>query len=411
MVEFAANLRQLVVAMARQAGELRLSQTASSLTVLSLMAIVPIAAVGLLLLTALPAFQSVQANLLRFIENNLFLPSISATVVGVVNQFVASAERLSLIGTIFFFATALSAMLTIDATLNGIWRTANPRPLWQRLVLYWSMLTLGPVLIGAVITLQLRLRTELGSAIGVREVMAVLTSVGPALIGILALALLYRLAPNVRVRGWHALAGASLAMGLLVALNIGLGAWIRLFPTHTLVYGAFAALPILLTWLFAAWMSVLVGALLAANLRFWGVRLGEPHRSTPASEFDRQVTILRDMLNARPRQAESARFRAAFDGNARAADRVARVLSDKGYIVRVWPVTASQGVAGVWDEVWLAAPGLENMTLRPLFDRIWAASDSSTPTTTAILSASESLGGVLTRPIGEVLAAAGVDPS
>jgi len=405
MHAFAANLRQLVVAMARQAGELRLSQTASSLTVLSLMAIVPIAAVGLLLLTALPAFQSVHSNLQRFIENNLFLPSISATVIGVVNQFVASAERLSLIGTIFFFATALSAMLTIDATLNGIWRTARPRPLWQRLALYWSMLTLGPVLVGAVITLQLRLRTELGSAIGVREVMAVVTSVGPAVIGILALALLYRLAPNDRVRGWHALAGASLATGLLAALNIGLGTWIRLFPTHTLVYGAFATLPIFLTWLFAAWMSVLVGALLAANLRFWGLSLGQPHRVTPASEFDRQVNILRDILNARPQQAESARFRAAFDGNAQAADRVAAILSAQGYIVRVWPVTAGNGVAGVWDEVWLAAPGLEAMTLRPLFDRIWAASDAVSASDSAL----DPLHGRLTHPIGEVLALAGGD--
>jgi hypothetical protein len=115
--------------------------------------------------------------------------------------------------------------------------------------------------------------------------------------------------------------------------------------------------------------------------------------------------VLRAICNARPQQADSARFRAAFDGNAQAADRVASILSAQGYIVRVWPVTAGNGVAGVWDEVWLAAPGLEAMTLRPLFERIWAASDAGAQTRLA----NDPLSGWLTRPIGEALAVGGGD--
>lgn len=373
MGDFAVNLRHLLAAMVRQARDLRLQQTASSLTVLSLMALVPIAALGLLVLTALPAFESMRQGLQTFIERNVFLPAISATVMRSINQFVASAKDLSAIGTLGFLATALGAMLTIDHTLNGIWRTARARPLWQRLTLYWAMLTVGPVLLAAALTLQARARTGLVGAAGLLDSLA---PVLPGLVVIAAFTLLYRLAPNERVRFGHALAGAVLAAVLLEGLRAGLGVYIRLFPTYTLVYGALAVLPTLLVWLFAAWMSVLLGALLAANLRFWGLPTGDPHRQTPQAEFNRMVAIVGEIARAAPAQVPSARFQAAFDRDARAADRAADRLARLGYIVRVWPLTASGSQAGVWDEWWLPAPGLESMTLMPLFDRVWGAGQS-----------------------------------
>ena len=368
MHAFAVNLRRLLGAMVRQGRELRLQQTASSLTLLTLLAVVPMVALGLLVLTALPAFESMRGDLQRYLETHLFLPSFSDAVVRSINRFVGAADRLSTIGTAAFLATGLGAMLTIDRTLNGIWQTLRPRPLWQRLVLYWALLTLGPILLAAAITLQLKVQSHLQS---VAPLTQALSAVLPTALSILVLTLLYRLAPNERVRWLHAVAGAALAVVLLNGLMRLLGFYVTRFPTYTLVYGAFAALPLFLLWLFAVWMSVLTGALFAANLRFWGMRGVGLMRGGPAAQFDRTLTVLRALLEAGNMPQHSAQLRAAFSADAQAADRMAAQLADQGYLVRVWPASGAAGALGVWDEYWLAGPGLRTMTLRPVFERLW----------------------------------------
>jgi len=369
MHEFFANLRMLLRAMRRQAFELKLQQTASSLTLLTLGAIVPIAAVGLMLITALPAFESMRIDIERFLATNLFLPSFSATIIRYLNQFLAAADKLSAIGTVAFCATAITSMLTIDRTLNQIWRTPRPRPLAQRMTLYWTLLTVGPVLLGGALALQTMLVTRVRAVTGMVDVLGGWL---PAVLGIGALSMLYWLAPNDRVRWRHALVGALVCVGLLAFLNLLLGHYFTRFPSHTIVYGAFAALPLFLLWLFAVWMSILIGALVAANVRFWGVSLGHPHGATPSAEFERMVRILSAIVQESPRPVPSERFRAEFDADAKAADQVAALLASQGYLMRVWPVGADGGSASVWDEYWLPAAGLPDKTLRPLFDRVWS---------------------------------------
>ncbi len=400
MGDFAANLRQLLSSMARQARALRVPQTASSLTLLTLMAVVPMATVALLVLTASPAFATMRERVQRFVAENLFLPSFSATVTGYIEAFVAAAAGLSVVGTVLFLATAMTAMLTIDRTLNGIWRTPRPRPLAQRLALYWSMLTIGPVLLGATLGLQGRVAERLADA---NEVVEAIARVLPTALGLVVLTLLYRLAPNARVRAGHALIGALLAMALLEVLRRLLGVYIERFPSYTVVYGAFAALPLLLLWLFAIWMSVLAGALLAANLRDWGVPLGPPHAATPQGEFDRMARIVGEIVRAAPHRVPSGRFRPDFDGDPIAADRVAALLAAQGYLVRTWPVSGDAGPAGVWDEHWLPAPGLPAMTLRPLFERVWSDGPRRRPTGATAVTLDPG-GPLLSRPVGEVFA-------
>lgn len=404
MRDTGAHLRQMLASMARQAGELRLQQTALSLTMLTLMAVVPMAAAGLLVLAALPAFGTMRANVQRFVAENLFLPSFSETVTGYIEAFVGSAEQLSALGTILFLGTALSAMLTIDRTLNAIWRTPRSRPLGQRLALYWSLLTIGPVLLGLALGLQLRVAERLGERPLLVEAIARLL---PVAVGVAGLALVYRLAPNARVRWGHALLGALVAALLIELLKRLLGLYIARFPSYTVVYGAFAALPLLLLWLFAVWMSVLVGALLAANLRHWNVPLGPPHVATPSAEFERVVRVLTEIVRSAPERVPSARFRPDFDGDPIAADRVASLLASNGYIVRVWPVHADGGPAGVWDEWWLPSVDVSTRTLRPVFDRVWAGPQARRgPGRPSGTGASIDPGGeLLSRPLGEVLAA------
>ncbi|MEY4864205.1 MAG: hypothetical protein RLZ51_2300, partial [Pseudomonadota bacterium] len=227
MPAFVTSLRELMVQMASDARELRLSQTASSLTVLTLMAIVPVVAIGLMVLTALPAFATLRTGLEQFISSSVFLPSISNTVMEAINRFVAAAQRLSALGTVIFMATAFGSMLTIDRTLNQIWGTERARPLWQRLTLYWAMLSLGPLLLGGALALQLKFRSSLRDLPWITEVMAGLS---PSLVVTGVLFVLYKLAPNTRVRARHAMAGAVLAALLLEGMRVALGLYVRLTP-------------------------------------------------------------------------------------------------------------------------------------------------------------------------------------
>jgi membrane protein len=399
-----ANLAQLLTAMWRQVDALGLQQTASSLTLLSLMAMVPMAALGLLVLTSLPAFEPMRIDVERFLADNLFLPAFSDTVVRLVNQFVAQAERLSAIGTISFLATGLIAMLTIDGALNAIWRTPRPRPLAHRLAVYWVMLTVGPVLLGVALAWHFWLTDRLPEA----GWLAALGTFGvPLLIGTASLTLLYRLAPNERVQWNHAVIGAAIAMLLLEGLRRLFGLYVANFPAYTLIYGAFAALPLFLLWLYGIWMAVLVGALLTANLRYWGVALGEPHLPTPAGDFDRLVRVLAELVRAGGERVPSVRFRADFDGDPVTADRIGALLAGQEYMVRVWPLGASrQRSNGVWDEWWLPAPGLAERTLRPLFDLGWSALPYGHPGAGRRESEHRLLdpgGERLDRPLGELL--------
>jgi len=377
MTPFMTSLRNLLVQMAGDARELRLSQTASSLTVLTLLAIVPVVAVGVMVLSALPAFAGLRSGLEDFIRNSIFLPSISGTVMDTINRFVAAAQKLSAVGTVAFLATAVSAMLTIDRTLNQIWATERPRPLWQRLMLYWAMLSLGPLLLGGALALQLQVRGSLRQIPVLAEWMA---AVSPAVVMTGVLFVLYRLAPNAPVRSRHALAGAVLSAVLLEGMRVALSAYVRLTPGTTMVYGAFAALPIFLTWLFAAWLSVLLGASLAARLPGWG-RARPLAMLNSAERYALHVQVLRQVIE---RSAQGGLRASACGplvaGDARLARQVAQHLSQQGYLIRVWPIQAVSGAsASLWQERWLPAAGWQNKTLRPLFQSFWGQSAAVHP--------------------------------
>ena len=151
---FGSRLRASVLHMISRARILGLAQTAGSLTFLSLLAFVPVVAVSLVVLTALPGLADWRAALQTFMAANLFLPAFSETVVGYVQTFASQAERLSVASTALFFATAFTTLFTIERTLNAIWEVRGRRAWLTRVTLYWVMLTLGPLLLGASLALD-----------------------------------------------------------------------------------------------------------------------------------------------------------------------------------------------------------------------------------------------------------------
>jgi membrane protein len=281
-----------LVAVARRFYDDRGMQTAGSLTFTTLLAIVPLLTVALALSTAFPVFDEAMTTLQLFVLDN-FLPDTGSldTLSDQILAFTEQAGKLTAIGLVFLVVTAVMVMLTIDEGLNRIFRVRRRRPLAQRILMYWSVLTLGPVLIGSSLSMT---SFVLGASFGV-------LSLGGAAEFILkllpyvftwgALTLLYILVPYRHIDVRHALAGGLLAGIAFEVAKRGFAVYLVKFPTYTLLYGAFATLPVFLLWLYVSWLIVLVGATFTALLPGYRVITAE-HSRPPGRELTEALDVL-----------------------------------------------------------------------------------------------------------------------
>jgi membrane protein len=245
----------------------RLGLTASSLTFTTTMALVPFFTVALAGFTAFPMFGKLQGALQGWLVQSLIPDAIARQVLGYLTQFAGKASRLGAVGIGALFVSALALVLTIDRTLNGIWRVKRPRPLGQRVLIYWAVMTLGPLLLAASVSLSsYLLSASRGFVASVPGALQVLLDLFEFVLLTAGLAALYRYVPHTPVRRSHAWAGAFFAaLGIEIARRL-LAVYLSKVPTYSLVYGAFATLPILLVWIYIAWLIVLWGAVIAAHL-------------------------------------------------------------------------------------------------------------------------------------------------
>jgi membrane protein len=264
---------QLLVVRAR---EDRLFQVAGSLTFTTLLALVPLITVALTVFSAFPVFADFSAAIRSFVLANL-VPAAAGKVVTVyTEQFAQNAGKLTALGMALLTVAAVTMMLTIDHTFNTIWRVRRPRPLLNRLLIYWGVLTIGPLLIGASLYVTSWVLTRSMGLMGPSEAVSTIYRLVPLVLTIVAFSFLYRTIPSQPVAVNDALAGGILAGLLFEAAKAGFGAYIRQVPMYKLVYGAFASFPIFLIWIYISWMIILLGAVFAAALpylRTGGVRV------------------------------------------------------------------------------------------------------------------------------------------
>lgn len=245
----------------------QLALTASSLTFTTMLALVPLFTVALAIFTVFPMFGTVQQVLQRWLVQSLVPETIARQVLGYLTQFASQASRLGSLGLAVVLVTALALVLTIDRTLNRIWRVPRPRPLGQRVLIYWALITLGPLLLGASLALT---SYAISSSRGLVDslpggVRLLLDGIEFGLLS-LGMAALYRYVPNTYVRWSHALAGGIfVSVGIELAKRL-LSLYIASVPTYSAMYGTFATAPILLLWIYLAWIIVLLGAVTAAYL-------------------------------------------------------------------------------------------------------------------------------------------------
>jgi membrane protein len=235
---------------------------AASLGYTSLMATVPLLAVIFGVVSAFPVFSQVSDRLQSFIFTN-FIPAAGEQIESYLNTFLESASSLTLPGTVFLIITALLLMFRIEVAFNRIWRVSTARTLTNRIVMYWSVLTLGPILTGAAIALSVQ---KVLMTLGFEE------SFGPGwnhlgifLLSWLVFTMFFVLVPNRRVQFRDAVVGAFLSTVLFDLAKLGFVAYVS-NANYTVIYGALATVPIFLLWLYIVWAVILFGASLAASL-------------------------------------------------------------------------------------------------------------------------------------------------
>ncbi|WP_404299930.1 YihY family inner membrane protein [Alicycliphilus denitrificans] len=246
----------------------RLGITASSLTFTTLLALVPFFTVALAVFAAFPIFGKMEQMLQRWLIDSLVPDSISRPVLGYLTQFSAKASGLGVAGFSVLMLTALALILTIDRTLNTIWRVRRLRPLGQRVLIYWAAITLGPLVLAASLALSASIAGAASRGLGATlpgGARLLLDAIEFLLLAA-GVAAMYRYVPNTQVHWRDAWAGSLfVSVGMELAKK-GLGLYLASVPTYSVIYGTFATLPILLLWIYVAWVIVLLGAVVAAYL-------------------------------------------------------------------------------------------------------------------------------------------------
>jgi membrane protein len=276
-------------------------QTSASLTYTTLLAIVPLITIGLTIFSAFPAFETISTNLKIFILENM-LPEAAGKVISVyMFQFSQNAGKLTAIGTVVLAITAFMLMHTIEGALNGIWHVRRARPLTQRLLIFWAVLSLGPVLIGGSLYVTSYFASlALGLGHEVHGATLYVLKFVPITLTVTAMSLLYLMVPNRYVPAQHAWLGGLIAGLCFEAMKSLFSSYVSHMPSYTLVYGAFAILPLFLLWIYLSWMTVLLGAVITAELPNLALGNWQAHKHS-GQVFNLAVRVLTALSTAQLR--------------------------------------------------------------------------------------------------------------
>ncbi len=310
---------------------------AAGLSYVSLLAIVPLLAIVLAIFAGFPAFASLRADVQGLILRNM-LPDVELQVADQLTAFVSNASNMTGPGLIGLAVTAILLMSNINGALNAIWRVAEPRPFVMRMMVYWMLLTLGPLLIGASLTVSSYAFAavqwlDVGHVTELR-IFSRLVSMTLAMLGF---GLIYFVVPNRSIHPGHALAGGLVAAILLETLKASFGLYLSHFPSYQLVYGAVAALPIFLVWMYLSWVVILFGAEAAAALPEWRTaRARGTSKAGPGASLALGLSLMARLWQAsrtdtRQRERQLGRGLPATPAE---VDAALRALRRAGYIER-----------------------------------------------------------------------------
>ena len=246
----------------------RLSRQAAALSFSSLLAIAPMMALAFSMLSLFSSFDQIGASFESIIYQFL-APGVGEDVKQYIDQFAGQAGQLSFIGLLFFLLTALLLLFHIEESFNYIWRVKEGRSLMVRFPIYWTLVTVGPLFMGASLTISTYL-ISLTVIVG-EDISSHVQSVGvlflPFLLEVVAFTMLYWVMPNVKVRFINALIGGLVASILFELSKKGFAIYLLNFGNYKVIYGALSALPIFLIWIYLCWLIALFGAQVVAVVK------------------------------------------------------------------------------------------------------------------------------------------------
>jgi len=271
-------------------------ETAGALSYTTLFAIVPLLAAVLAIISAFPAFADWRDRFSDFVFRN-FVPSAGSAVQGLLLQFANNASKLTAVGILFLLVSALMMMASIEDRFNRIWRVPTKRSHGSRLLLYWAALTIGPLLVVAVLVLASRFIATGGpdaQSTGQGGTWLMLLSFAFTWLILLAM---YMLIPNRTVMFRHAGIAAVIAAILFEIARALFALYVTHVPSYQQIYGALAAAPLFLIWVYFSWVIVLLGASLAAAMAAFEYR--PLHERLPAGcEFIGLLRVLQHFAAA-----------------------------------------------------------------------------------------------------------------
>lgn len=312
-----------------------LKQVASSLTLTTLLSIVPALAVIMAAFSAFPLFAPYREAFESFIFSTLLPAQYSDQILGYIKQFASQAAGLTAFGLIGLVVSALLCIATIDSALNSTYEVLQLRSLWQRVLMYWALLSLGPIAIGISLAASSYLTTM--ALTGHLSAFAKwLIPIAQLIFQSFILAALYKYVPNCRVLWKDALVGGAIIALVFTVFRWAFGIYV-LRGSYTTIYGAFAAIPVLLTWMYINWMFVLAGAAITATLPML--------RAKRYRDFDKSgndllsaVSLLRILMKAKEAKApqvSNVALAKEIGSYPEAVDALLSRLIDTNYVVRI----------------------------------------------------------------------------
>lgn len=356
---------------------------AGALSYTTLVSLVPLTAIVTAIFSGFPIFSDEREHFLGLLAH-YFIPEVGEEAAYWFKYFASIAAQTTAVGIVALVFTAILLLATIEDQLHAIWRVRTARPWIQRVLSYWAVLTLGPLLIGVGLSLSGYLESFARSAgldaAAIEQATAIwfhrIAQIIPFLLEAVACTLVYTLIPNCTVRWREGLLGGVVAAGAIELLKVGFGLYIARFSSYRTIYGALAAIPIFLLWMYICWAAVLLGAVVAAALPQWRVDHGEKRATLGGRHLGLALALLAELADCARRGAipSSVELAGRLGVAASAVDDHLAPLQQAGFVAR----TTAGG--------WVLARSLASATLFDLYQAMrlplagsWTIGDAAAP--------------------------------
>ncbi|MEZ5669459.1 MAG: YihY family inner membrane protein [Alphaproteobacteria bacterium] len=312
--------------------------SAASLAFTSLLALVPLTVMGLSIVAAFPVFEDVQIQIQQFALEN-FVPEFGDEVASYITSFSENAGSVTALGVLGLAVTSVLIVVNIESAFNRIWRAREFRAISTRILTGWSVITLGPLLLGASLSLSSDLvKGAVSKTVEAGFFESALTYVLPAALSIAGFTLLNKVVPNTTVRWWHAAIAGAFTSAVFALLRATFTSYLTNVALYQTLYGTLWIIPLTLLWAYFAWTAILVGACLAASLADWHVAVGKTDmvESNPTRLLRGATSVLAALSEAARKGRPMKRHRLVRRAQLLSGDAepVLQRLRDAAYVTR-----------------------------------------------------------------------------